>query len=58
MTLMCPIVCRRFDYEGDFGVLVTKLEKMNDQLAMYGSAITAIARDVHGLQAVVWPRTE
>lgn len=42
-------------YEGDFGVLLAMLEKMSDRLVTYGSAITAIARDVHALQAVVRP---
>jgi len=42
-------------YEGDFGVLLAMMRKMNDQLAMNGSAITALARDISALQAVVRP---
>jgi len=42
-------------YEGDFGILLSMLRKMSDQLAMNGSAITALARDVNMLQAAVRP---
>ena len=42
-------------YEGDFGVLLAMIGKMNDQLTMCGSAITALARDINALKAVVRP---
>jgi len=38
-------------YEGDFEVLLAMMGKMNDQSAMNGSAITALARDISALQA-------
>jgi len=38
-------------YEGDFKVLMTILEKMEWKLAMFGSALSAISRDVCALQS-------
>ena len=38
-------------YEGDFSVLTKTLEKLENRLTNFGSALSAISRQVHALQA-------
>jgi len=38
-------------YEGDFGVIMAILEKMENKLNMFGSALSAISRDVFTLKS-------
>ena len=38
-------------YEGDFGVLLATIEKMSGRLDTFGSALSAISRDVYALQS-------
>jgi len=38
-------------YEGDFGVLLATIDRMSGRLDTFGSALSAISRDVYALQA-------
>ena len=40
-------------YEGDLGVMMSLLEKLDSKIGMLGSAVSNVARDVHNIQVKV-----